>query len=107
LILKKNSITHEGIKALSTCLSNSLNLKELNVAGNLLGDIGAEVVANSLVGKEFLISVNVSDNKITNDGCIKLMSIMRDIDTIEEFNISGNEVETAGAKAIASALSDK
>ena len=75
-MLKKNSITHEGIRALQVCLSNSLNLKELNVAGNLLGDAGIEVVANCLVGKEFLANVNVSDNKITNDGCIKLMSVL-------------------------------
>ena len=75
-MLKKNSITFDGISALSQCLSNSLNLKELNVAGNLLGDSGVEVVANCLVGKEFLTMVNVSDNKMTNTGCIKLMSVL-------------------------------
>lgn len=75
-MLKKNSITYDGISALNVCLSNSLNLKELNVAGNLLGDAGVEVVANCLVGKEFLTMVNVSDNKVGNDGCIKLMSVL-------------------------------
>lgn len=57
-------------------------MKELNVAGNLLGDTGVEVVANCLVGKEFLTMVNVSDNKISNDGCMKLMSVLRDIETL-------------------------
>ncbi len=81
-MIKKNAITHEGISALSNCLSNSLNLKELNVAGNLLGDSGIQVVANCLVAKEFLIMVNVSDNKMTNDGCVKLMSVLKDIETL-------------------------
>jgi len=44
--------------------------------------------------------VNVSDNKVTNDGCIKLMSVLRDCETLEDLNLSNNDIETAGAKSI-------
>ena len=38
---------------------------------------------------------------MTNDGCVKLMSVLKDIETLQDLNVSNNEIETQGAKAIA------
>lgn len=61
-------------------------LKHLNLASNSLSDEGAELVADFLRINRSLISLNLSDNKIRNKGCISLMAPLR------PFKMEENEI---------------
>ena len=52
LVLKKNDITVAGIRALKDVLNMSKTIKELNLAGNGIGDEGAAIVTDALKSKQ-------------------------------------------------------
>lgn len=51
LVLKKNDINISGIRALKDVLNSSKTIKELNLAGNSIGDEGAAIVVEALKSK--------------------------------------------------------
>jgi len=52
LVLKKNEINVQGIRALKDVLNSSKTIRELNLAGNGIGDEGAQIVADALKQKQ-------------------------------------------------------
>ena len=50
-------------------------LIEMNLAGNLIGDMGAEALAGALLINSTLVKLDLSDNKIGPQGCIMLASV--------------------------------
>ena len=52
LVLKKNEIKVEGIRALKECLNLSKTIKELNLAGNNIEDEGVQIVCDALMNKQ-------------------------------------------------------
>jgi len=51
LVLKKNDINIQGIRALKEVLNLSKTIKELNLASNAIGDEGASIVCDALINK--------------------------------------------------------
>lgn len=51
LVLKKNDINIQGIRALKEVLNLSKTIKELNLASNGIGDEGASIVCDALINK--------------------------------------------------------
>ena len=59
-----------GVLIIQTVLQNSKNLKELNLSGNIIGDIGTQILTEWLKDKEFLTLVSLNDNHTSSIGAI-------------------------------------
>ncbi|CAH1988556.1 unnamed protein product [Acanthoscelides obtectus] len=87
LSLKYCFIKPEGMKNIADKLTKPLHsLLILNLASNMLYDDGAEHVARMLRSNRSIMSLNLSDNKITNKGCKAVML------SLTEFELSPDEI---------------
>ena len=73
LCLQSNSVHDEGVKALVLLLKNQL-LVHLNLEGNSLSSIGANLIAVTLRMNQSLTQLDLSNNSISDEGaaCIAL-----------------------------------
>lgn len=76
--------------------ATQINLKNLGI-----GDQMAKIFAGCLEGLPMVKSVDISDNNLTDDGLAPLFKAMMSIPTLEEINLSYNDVDEVTANAIA------
>jgi hypothetical protein len=88
-------------------------ISSLNLAKNSLWAEGTKVLAEALKANQIMTELNLSGNDATFDGneyaemsgVIALAEVMPDMAALTKFDISNNLLYTAGAKALAKALS--
>ena len=108
LLLKRLNISCCGIgytsmEAISTIPIACTTLKQFNISGNYIGDIGADYLAKALV-QTSLEELDISDCQIRNDGIIAIASALKATRTLISIDMHGNSFGTEGILAIAEAL---
>jgi Ran GTPase-activating protein (RanGAP) involved in mRNA processing and transport len=106
IVLKRNEIGIHGMRSLKEVLYLSKTIKELNLAGNKIGDEGCIMVCDALMQKQnqSLTYLNLSDNQITCKGAAQVAELIKKCKTLEELYLSTNNIANDGARQIAAAL---
>ena len=76
-------------------------LQKLNVSYNKLGDDGAELLSKGLRNAPILQVLHIKSNKIGPRGAVAIAHALSNNNSLEVLNISNNAIGTEGAKAIA------
>jgi len=89
LALKRNDIGINGIRDLESVLVNSKTIRELDLAGNQIGDEGAQIVTDALKSKQKqqLTLLNLADNRITSKGCNMVVDLLSKCRTLDELQL--------------------
>lgn len=92
-----------GTALLSSGWAINENLTDVSLAGNCCGDAGIHALVQALMENAVIEDVNLADNNITSVGAVALAHIFRT--TTVRLNLTGNDIDDAGASAIAAAIS--
>ncbi|XP_060075179.1 leucine-rich repeat-containing protein 71-like [Ylistrum balloti] len=80
LSLRHCGITNKGAQSIGGALGNikkaNMKLISLNLAGNMIGDVGAEHIAMGLRMNRTLMSLSMASNQIGDNGAIKLGEVL-------------------------------
>ena len=104
LDLSLNSL--EISSTISECLKINSTLCKLNLSGNKITDEGAKKLAEGILNQvnTTLQELNISSNKITDEGAKKLAEGIQVNTTLQELNISSNKITDEGAKGLGEAI---
>ncbi|KAL1261056.1 hypothetical protein QQF64_008883 [Cirrhinus molitorella] len=97
------SITGDGCASLALVLrSNTSHLRELNLSGNKLGDLGMKVLADGLENLQCKLEILwLRDCGIRHEGCAALASALRSNPShLRELDLSGNKFGDTGLKQL-------
>ena len=97
-------LSAEGKETSRRIMMNDPTLTELSVNGNMIGYIGACVIAEALKVNEKLTELDVGHNRIGDAGAIALAEALKVNKTLMELDVNRNNIGAAGATAIAEAL---
>eukprot|EP00118_Oscarella_pearsei_P012671 m.95303 g.95303 ORF g.95303 m.95303 type:complete len:607 (+) comp36841_c0_seq3:102-1922(+) len=128
-----NKIGYEATPALADMLTNCSSLQSVELSNNCLGPRGAVILADALKGNTSLLELGLRSNQIGGKGARAIFRALRSNGTLKRINLSyngfgdgtasvlagvlfenktalthidlsGNEIESAGAKQVAMAL---
>ncbi|XP_063415717.1 ran GTPase-activating protein 1-like [Mytilus trossulus] len=106
--MPQNGIHHPGITALAEALSVNKQIKILNLNDNTFTKKGSQSIAKVLPNLQNLEVINFGDCLIKTDGAkILAKSLKGGHKKLKELNLSGNEIMTDGAMAIAESMEGK
>ena len=95
LNLNRNSIENEGAEALAQVLKSSdCHISKLYLRHNNLGDQGMKILCEALKYNSSISVIDFGDNYIQKGGVTSASELLFGNEHIEEFGISGNDVET-------------
>ena len=100
LHLSSNCIGDMGVESVAKALENS-DLSEFSLAGNLIKNRGAMVLAESLQTCSQLTSLDLSDNEIGDSGACRLGDCLRHCSKLHTLRLNSNLMSGAGAVRIA------
>ena len=110
LCLSKNNIGDEGAKffvnSIDRYYSETVlkNIKELQLAHNHIGSIGASLLANRLKRFKNMSHLNLEKNDIGLEGAVAIAGMLKCCKNISHLNIRNNNIGSKGAVAIAKVL---
>lgn len=89
-----------GLAELQSVLQSSKTIRELDLAGNSIGDEGVRIVTQALKNKQRqqLQSLNLADNKITSGGCFMVCDLVSKCETITELHLQNNQICNEGGE---------
>ena len=103
LSICKNSTTDEAVDHFATVISHNIHLKELNLNGNNLAS-GTMKIARSLQRISSLTKLYINHNSVTHEIIDDIAAAISCNTKLEEFDISGNNIQSVGAIKIMKAL---
>ncbi|EFA86331.1 hypothetical protein PPL_00122 [Heterostelium album PN500] len=115
LDLSKNNINVNGVKALGAYLAGSSSgqlqqqqnqLESLDLSYNTLGVDGAKKLAKSLAGHQVLAQLDLSFNRICNDGFEYLVIALRK-NRIQQLVLQSNQIDNRCAKTLLQLLVER
>ena len=107
LNLEINNITDEGVKHLSTALTNTnCTLNSLNLEGNNITDEGVKHLSTALTHTNCTLnSLNLGGNNITDEGVKHLATALTHTNCkLNSLNLGGNNITDEAVKHLATAL---
>ena len=124
LNISHNKISEEGIIILSDCLKNNNTLQELTISWNDcktafvldgknkylhmgykdFGNVGTTLISSFLFQNDIAETLDISHNKISDDGAIAISEYLRNNRTLQQLDISHNQVSNIGMIEIGKAL---
>jgi len=105
LNLVGNEIGDDGVKAIAAALAlESSTLQEINLCENLVCNLGAARLGDSIVNNSALLILDVSCNLIGDTGAEIIAIALRRNKTLRELNLACNEIGDEGAENMSSAL---
>ncbi|XP_073674177.1 NACHT, LRR and PYD domains-containing protein 3-like [Garra rufa] len=102
-------VTDEGCAALASSLrSNPSHLRELNLSGNKIGDLGVKFLCSTLEDPLCELEIlRLCYCSITDEGCAALASALRSNPLhLRELDLSGNKLEQSGVKLLSDVKDD-
>jgi len=104
LIIVYSNITDESAVSIAAVLSHNTKLQELNLDGNFLGLKGTKVIMKALINTSTLVKLSIQDNRCTEDAAHDIAHVVSHNTGLQELNVQGNNLQTAGVIKIAKAL---
>lgn len=104
LQLSFNRLTCVGVESLMNAVWGSTSLLEIRLDNNLIGDRGAQLVSVVISTVHSLQRVDLGFNSLSATGMRSLMKAVSESTNVTSLSISGNKLDTIGAKAVAYAL---
>ncbi len=90
---------------MAAALSRHVQLEELILDGNAIGEVGAQALAAAFKSTRHLLKIGLTDNAYISDaGCTALAAALRFLPRLEELHLAYNRISDAGVKALADAL---
>jgi Ran GTPase-activating protein (RanGAP) involved in mRNA processing and transport len=93
----------EAAMGLGEILSSS-PLQALVLKGCYLGDIGVSAISKALYGNSHLAHLDVSLNRVTNQGMSELLKATQKSKSLATLNLSGNAINSNEIKQLSSFL---
>ena len=103
LILSRNKIGDEGVRAIAHALQGCEVLSVLDLSGNCIGDAGARAIAHALRGCEVLSVLDLSGNGIQDAGIEAISEALRSC-KLQRLSLAYNCMGPSGALAVAGVL---
>ncbi|XP_016364258.1 protein NLRC3-like [Sinocyclocheilus rhinocerous] len=102
-------LTDEGCAALASALrSNPSHLRDLNLSGNKIGDLGVKLLCSALEDPHCELEIlGLCYCSITVEGCAALASALRSNPShLRDLDLSGNKLEQSGVKLLSDLKDD-
>ena len=99
-----NTLSDEGIAAISECLKVNNILKELNISKNEISSEGAMTIAEALQLNTALVKLDISRNMLSDKGALSITACLKINCILQELNMSQNKITSNGAMRIAEAI---
>ena len=106
-----NSISDYGMSAVKTIL-NSVNLKSINLASNMISGEGLELILDELIQHRTLkaIDIGISEGSLKKNalgiqGAVCISALLIKNRTLEALSVNDNDLGTDGGECIGIALS--
>ncbi|KAL1254974.1 hypothetical protein QQF64_013035, partial [Cirrhinus molitorella] len=109
LMLSDCGVTHKGCATLALALrSNPSLLRELNLIGNEMGDVGVKQFSDVLQDPHCKMKIlRLRDCRVTDEGCTALASALRSNPShLRELHLSENRLEATGVNLLSNGLKD-
>ncbi|XP_065882868.1 uncharacterized protein [Dysidea avara] len=103
LIIVNSDITSESADSIAAVLFHNTELQELNLDGNYLL-AGIKVIMKSLANTSTLVKLSIQDNHCTEDAGHDIAHVISHNTGLQELNVQGNDLQTAGVIKITKAL---
>lgn len=100
----KNIFSYEGLKYLIEGLSNNVNLKMIGLEFLEINDYGASLFKNLLLLNKSLIGINLSNNRIGDEGFKDICKGLEDNNTLIKLAIRKNCISNLGATCLSKTL---
>ncbi|XP_022801130.1 protein NLRC3-like [Stylophora pistillata] len=104
LDLSENSIGNAGASSIAEAIKVNKTLTNLNLPGNDISDAGATSIAEAIKVNKTLTKLNLSRNHITFAGATSFAEAIKVNKTLTNLNLSGYQTTDAGATSIAEAI---
>ena len=104
LYINHNNITYEATDNIAAVISHNKNLQEFDISGNNLQTAGVIKIMKALKGLNTLRKLYISNNSITDKVTDNIAAVISHNKNLQEFDISGNNLQTAGVIKIMKAL---
>lgn len=104
LSLRRNAITHVGLRSLLEGIAESATLTDLILSQNMIGDRGAVELARFLQAEERLNLLHISYNSITLSGARALAAAFKTGCKLKSFSCMNNSFGMAGFKKLFNAF---
>ncbi|CAB9516083.1 Ribonuclease inhibitor [Seminavis robusta] len=105
LDLRSNDIGVEGALALQELVKHTKSLKALYLANNDLGNVGTEALVSGLQDDGCVLErLDISENNIDSTGAKAVAGMLMTNGSIQELNLAFNSIGDEGAAMIAGAL---
>ena len=92
------------VMCLSECLKEDDTLQELNMSYNKITNEGAKMISEAIKVNKTLQKLNISENSISDDGAAAISDGLKCNSSLQELNISWNKITKEGIKLIAEAI---
>ncbi|NQT30561.1 MAG: hypothetical protein HQ596_08310 [Candidatus Saganbacteria bacterium] len=104
LTLSSEKEANRKIQALAEFLRTDTWITELDLAGGMIGDLGAIVIAEALQENSTITQISFHLNDIGNEGAIAIAQMLSQNQNITDLNLGSNSIGDEGAIALADAL---
>lgn len=103
LVLDDNDLGPDSAVEIARILRRS-SLKTLSLAGNRIGDDGAQAIANALLSNKTLTSLNLEYNDITSKGILSVSQALAHSASLQELSLAANDLRFGGTEHLADGL---
>ena len=102
--LKLKNITIEGVELISEIVRTNKTLQKLDLSNNKLSDDGTITISDGLKNNTTLLELNISHNNITNKAIKNITEFIQVNTTLKKLDLSYNILSDDGATLISSCL---
>ena len=92
------------VMCLSECLKEDDTLQELNMSYNKITNEGAKMIGEAIKVNKTLQKLDINHNSISDDGAAAISDILKCNSSLQELNVSWNKITNEGAKMIGEAI---
>ncbi|KAL0492005.1 hypothetical protein AKO1_010097 [Acrasis kona] len=104
LLMRSNKLSRTSIKPLTNALKKNSTLEHLDISGNDLGVLGANLVAGMLLENKALLQLNLFGNFIEIEGAIMISEALCSNTTLQILDLGLNRIRVRGALEVAKML---
>ena len=106
MTLRNHGLGTKSLSVMRNTLENNNNVKELDLEGNLLDNVGVEDLGIMLRGNMCIERLNISSNTFSSKGIIALGHLLESNKTLRVLSLSRNKLTDTDLELLCSSLED-